>query len=273
MIEWPLIALGGILGSSHCVGMCGGFALTVGLGARGLSENMRRQLLYSAGRVATYAFLGLCAGFAGFWLHERAGLLVNLQAALCVVAGIVLGTQALKTLGWLPSRVTGTAPACLTSGLLGPFLAAPRAHQVFLAGVVNGFLPCGLVYGYLALATSTASLGRGLLTMTLFGLGTVPLMVLAGVGTSLLRYSVRQRLFRAAAWCVLLTGLLSIARGVWFWQSGSAPRCPRCAAAYVVPGVGLAVPEGETKRDSMGSARCGDPRLVPRSCGGTLGLS
>ncbi len=232
MIEAPLLIMGGLLGSAHCVGMCGGFALTVGIGTRGLSENLRRQLLYSLGRVGTYAFFGLGAGSAGFWLQRRAGLLVNFQAVLCIAAGLVLGWQGLRALGWLPgSRRRGAGPSvCLAGSFLGPFLAAPRGFHVFLAGIINGFLPCGLVYGYLALASSTASLVQGLATMALFGLGTVPIMVLTGAGASLWKPSLRRQLLRSAAWCVLFTGLFSIGRGVLAFQHGSpGGACPACA--------------------------------------------
>ncbi len=57
MIELPLVLLGGLLGSSHCIGMCGGFAISIGLGNRRLSSHVLRQLVYSSGRVFTYAFL------------------------------------------------------------------------------------------------------------------------------------------------------------------------------------------------------------------------
>ncbi len=78
---------------------------------------------------------------------------------------------------------------------------------------MTGLLPCGLVYGFLALACSTASLPRGAATMAAFGLGTVPLMVLTGTGASLVSMVTRRRLLRFAAWCVVLTGIVSLARG------------------------------------------------------------
>jgi sulfite exporter TauE/SafE len=244
MIEWPLLALGGLLGSSHCVGMCGGFALTVGLGARGVGRNLARQLVYSSGRVFIYAFLGSAAGFAGLWFARRSGTLVNAQAALSVLAGTVLVWQGLLALGVLPRglplarRVFGRSSSpCLMGSLVGPFLASPRWHQVFVAGMLNGLLPCGLVYGYLALASSTASLPLGLATMAAFGAGTVPVMVLTGAGASAVPPTARRRLYRVAGVCVLLTGLLAVARGATFWSSAAPARCPGCAAEATDPSV------------------------------------
>ena len=95
---------------------------------------------------------------------------------------------------------------CLAGTFVGPFLNSPRLSNVLLAGVLTGFLPCGLVYGYLALASSSASIRDGLLTMCIFGAGTGPLMILAGTGASLLSHGRRRNLLRISAVCVVLTG-------------------------------------------------------------------
>ncbi|MFO0950298.1 MAG: heavy metal translocating P-type ATPase [Isosphaeraceae bacterium] len=117
---------------------------------------------------------------------------------------------------------------CLAGSFVGPFFTSPRCRDVFLAGVLNGLLPCGLVYGYLALASSTASLPWGVATMTAFGLGTVPLMVVTGLGASALAPLTRRRVFRFAGACVLVTGILAVDRGVRFWHSGDPASCPGC---------------------------------------------
>jgi sulfite exporter TauE/SafE len=234
MIEWPLIALGGFLGSSHCVGMCGGFALTVGLGSRDVKQNLARQVVYCSGRVFTYAFLGSAAGVAGLWFAKRAGTLVNVQAALSVGAGLLLILQGLLALGVkvqglsLLRRYFASAPPCLMSSFVGPFLASPKWHHMFVAGILNGLLPCGLVYAYLALASSTASVSLGLATMAVFGAGTVPVMVLTGAGASVVSLTARKRLYRVAGVCVLLTGCTAVARGAAFWSAGESAKCPAC---------------------------------------------
>jgi sulfite exporter TauE/SafE len=235
MIELPLVFLGGLLGSAHCVGMCGGFALTIGLGARGLASNLGRQLTYTLGRILTYSFFGVAAGYAGFWLSRQAGLLVNVQAGLSIAAGGLLAVQGLLALGLLPRGLLpvtkGGYTPCLAGTFVGPFLTAGGWWNVLLAGILTGFLPCGLVYGFLTLASSSASVLHGLLTMFAFGAGTAPIMILTGAGGSLLSLSARRHLLRVSAVCVLVTGLISLARGVIFLQfpeSAALETCPFC---------------------------------------------
>ena len=220
MIELPLVFLGGLLGSAHCVGMCGGFALTIGVGSRDFGSNVLRQLTYTLGRILTYSFFGVAAGYGGFWLSRKAGTLVNVQAGLSILAGSLLIFQGLLSLGLLPRRVVraagGGGTPCLAGTFVGPFMTAPGWSNVLLAGVLTGFLPCGLVYGFLSLASSSASIFHGLLTMLAFGAGTAPIMILTGAGGSLLSHSARRHLMRVAAVCVMITGLISLARGVMF---------------------------------------------------------
>jgi sulfite exporter TauE/SafE len=232
MIELPLVFLGGLLGSAHCVGMCGGFAVSIGLGSTGLAANVRRQLVYTAGRIFTYAFFGLVAGYAGLWLAGKSGAWINAQAALSMAAGLLLCGQGAGALGLIPRRLwpkaAGAANPCLAGTFVGPFLMSNRTADVLLAGVLTGFLPCGLVYGYLALASSSASLTEGLLIMSLFGAGTAPLLILTGAGGSLLSHSARRHLLQVSAACVMLTGLVSIVRGILFMQFPGAPEVVRC---------------------------------------------
>jgi sulfite exporter TauE/SafE len=212
--------------------MCGGFALGIGLGAPSLAANVMRQVVYTTGRVFTYAFLGIATGYAGSRIAGRSGLWINAQAALCLLAGLLLVGQGLLGLGLIPRRWRAKpsgGPLCLAGTFVGPFLRSPRMSDVLLAGIFTGFLPCGLVYGFLALASSSASVPQGLLTMALFGAGTGPLMILAGAGGSLLPHVARRNVLRVSACCILLTGCLSIARGLLFVQLVQAPEVVRCA--------------------------------------------
>lgn len=267
MIAWLMLLVGGLLGSSHCVGMCGGLALAVGSRPGGLLAGLGRQTLYSLGRVFTYAVLGASAGYGGARIVEAMPTVVNLQAGLSVAAGMLLLVQGLLATGVLagvvsrPRRAAGSlvsawrrpqtargssgprmtlavvgpegraAGTCLSTSLFGQILAAMRPRHVFLAGIINGFLPCGLVYAYLALAVSSGTLLGGTATMALFGLGTVPVMVAVGCGGTLLSLSTRRHVIHLAAWCVVLTGALTVIRGTGFVQLPGlleGPGCPMC---------------------------------------------
>ncbi|MBI3864305.1 MAG: sulfite exporter TauE/SafE family protein [Planctomycetia bacterium] len=233
MIEWPLIFLGGFLGASHCIGMCGAFAISIGVGAANVRANLRRQTMYTLGRTFTYAFGGAAAATAGMKLASASFTAFNAQAALAIAAGILLVGQGLYSAGLIPRLRRRTAASfCPAHGLFASFLTAPGTWNAFIAGVLTGFLPCGLVYAYLVLAAGTGNLWQGTAIMAVFGAGTAPLMLLTGLGSALLSVKARTHLLRLAAGCVVVTGLITVGRGVaWAKSAGSAggPACPFCS--------------------------------------------
>lgn len=233
MIEALMLFVGGLLGSAHCVGMCGAFVLTLGSTQRSWSANAVRQLAYSAGRISVYVFGGAVAGFAGWKLGRDMPALVNAQAILAIVAGGLLILEGAFSAGLLRRPGTGVG-GCAAASSFAAMLRAPRLGSVVAAGVLNGFLPCGLVYAYLALAAAAGSVHQGALVMLLFGIGTVPALLMAGLSGTLVSVAARRRLFLVAAWCMMATGGMSIARGATFLQTqpapeGKAPTCPYCA--------------------------------------------
>lgn len=231
MIEWPFLVVSGLLGSAHCLGMCGPFAVAIGAATPSWRRNLSRQVCYSAGRIFTYAALGAAAGFLGLRIAATCAVWVNVPAVLAIAAGGVLMVQGLFAAGVLPTRGVAAA-ACPGAAGVRSLLAARGMTEAFLAGLFTGFLPCGLLYGMLALAASTHGIGTGLGTMIAFGLGTVPAMVAAGLGGSILGVAARRQLHAVAAWCLVLTGAVSIARGAGFLSAfGVEPTgCPFCAA-------------------------------------------
>ena len=215
MIELPLIFVGGILGSAHCLGMCGPLAIALSAGSEGKGKLLNRQCVFSLGRVFTYSFCGAAAGLGGAWISAESRSFVLSQAWLAIFAGAVLVLMGAVTAGLLPkpaTRILGGVP-CGAASWLKTFLSSPGWPSALLAGVFTGFIPCGLVYAFLLKAGSSGSVWEGWLTMVAFGLGTIPLMVLIGMGGQLLSLTGRARLFRIAAWCIIVTGAISIARG------------------------------------------------------------
>lgn len=234
MTDLPLIVAGGLLGSAHCIGMCGGFALTLGSAAPTWRMNLVRQTVFGCGRTFTYVALGAIAGFSGQRLVQLAPF-ARVQSWLAVAAGVFLLWQGVAATGWLPRRKTQAGKAaCLRPGILPTLLRLRGVAAAVAAGVLTGLLPCGLVYAFLSYALSSGSMLRGMAIMACFGLGTLPLLTLFGLGMSLVGLALRQRMLQAAAWCVVLTGALSLMRGVGTLTASNQTAeasfaCPLCA--------------------------------------------
>ena len=211
-MAYVLIFLGGLAGSLHCVGMCGGFPLAVAGAAS--SRNLVRQLLYNAGRLNTLVFIGAISGALG-GAFVATGPVRTLERALAIVAGgfmIVVGLEVLGVLVQVTTR--GAALAQATVGrLLGGVMRSRSLAAPLALGVFNAFLPCQLIYAFAARAASTASVTDGMLTMLCFGLGTVPAMLSLGVAGVLARPTVRARLSTASGVLIIAFGLLTLLRG------------------------------------------------------------
>lgn len=231
MIELPLIFVAGILGSAHCLGMCGGFAFAIGGWATTWQESAARQILYTLGRVFTYAVLGAIAGYSGLRVTSQFPAFLSLPAVLSLLAGSVLIHQGLLAAGWLPKKGLAGQPGCVASSLFASFITGPGWLQAFLAGLFTGLLPCGLLYSMVALAASSRGILLGMAVMVVFGLGTAPAMVLAGFSRNLLGLAWRKPLFKLAAICLIVTGAVSLARGATslLAPSPSSAACPFCS--------------------------------------------
>ena len=240
--ELPLVFVSGVLGSAHCIGMCGAISAMMNLGTTGLRSSVSRQLLWSSGRVFTYSFLGMIAGFAGGRLSSSEFVssqnqVATVQAVFAIFAGGLLVVQGVMASGWLPKKSAGSRP-CVTATVFSKFLRGGSRTGVFVAGILTGFLPCGLVYSFLALAAATSNIWKGPLLMATFGLGTVPVMILTGAGLTMASLNFRQRLMKLAAICVFVTGILTIGRGIAFASAANEKSvqesCPFCEAESAV---------------------------------------
>ena len=235
LTEFALIFVSGVLGSAHCIGMCGGIAATMSLGTKSVGAAICRQGCWSLGRTLTYMFLGVAASAVGAKFLRSQGNAVWLQAMFAIVAGMLLVVQGLHAAGWLKWRIRRrNGLPCITTTVFSQFFRGGSLISVFIAGLVTGFLPCGLVYSFLALAASSASVAKGVLIMLSFGLGTIPVMLLTGAGLSMATIGIRKKLIRVAGIAVLVTGLMTTARGIAFASSlrtnNPVQSCPLCVS-------------------------------------------
>lgn len=214
--------IGFLGGFSHCIGMCGGFVLTYTLKVQENDpvkyhskwQTLQPHLLYNFGRIFTYTILGeifgLLGGTIGLILAMR-----NFQGALQLFAGIVMILMGIELSGWIPFFSRDTFPGLKGfKRLITDLFNRVNRKNVFGLGLVLGFLPCGLVYVAGAKAAATQSFYGGMLTMLVFGLGTLPAMVLTGVTAHLISARLRHHLYRLASWMVILLGVLTVLRGI-----------------------------------------------------------
>ncbi len=185
MTEYLVVFIAGFLGSVHCVGMCGGLVAACALKCGG---GMRFSLAYNTGRVLSYSLLGLVMGLLGSTLAE-AGAAGRLQGALPTVAGVFMILIGLELLGYLPSSLkrffTGLFPSSVSRALVGGQIRKKRP-AAFVLGMLNGLMPCGLIYAVGVKAASTADPLKGMLVMAALGAGTfVPLLFAGGFTAAL----------------------------------------------------------------------------------------
>lgn len=213
-LSYPSAFLIGLLGSSHCLGMCGGIsaslsmALPVGKGFR-LRQTLM-LLAFNAGRIASYA---LIAALVAVLSTSAASQWSELGWALRTVAGLLLIAMGLSMGQWWQGiryiEKVGAPIWQRLSPLTRRFLPVNHAGQALALGALWGWLPCGLIYTTLGWAALQPTVGSAALTMLFFGLGTLPSMLATGYAASWIRTLQGQRLFRK------VTGVLLIVFGVW----------------------------------------------------------
>ncbi len=204
---------GGLAGSLHCLGMCGGLAGIVATASpRGA---WRRITLYNTGRIAMLATIGAVAGAAGtVVLH--AGPVNVAERVLAVAAGTATILIGLGQLGMMRPRGHSSLGR-LQQGLtraLAELLRAPSHWAPLAFGTLNAFLPCHLIYAFAAIAAATGSVASGGLTMLAFGLGTLPAMCLPGIVARLVPPRMAAWGSRGLAAVVVAVGIVTVLRGL-----------------------------------------------------------
>ncbi len=198
----------GLLGSAHCVGMCGGFVALLGVGSdRSVAP---RQAAYFAGKTATYALFGAIAGAAG---DALAGLFGAGGGVVALALGLLMVGVGVGLCGVAWRRAPGARVAQALGPAVGRLVSSGSWAALVGLGMLNGLLPCGLVYGMLAVAAGTGSAAGGALTMAAFGVATVPALAVTGILGARLRPTRRVWMQRAAGALVVAMGLLTVARG------------------------------------------------------------
>jgi sulfite exporter TauE/SafE len=202
----------GLLGSFHCVGMCGPIAFLLPLDRENRGTRILQLSSYHFGRILTYSLLGLLFGIAGNTLH-----FFGIQQQLSIGMGIVMIISILAPIRFT-NKFSVTRPIYKLVGkvknALGAALKKKEPETFFIIGFLNGLLPCGLVYMAVFGAIALGKPLQGSVYMALFGIGTIPLMTTAIYLGNFLTNNIKQRILKVIPVVVVVIGLLFILRGL-----------------------------------------------------------
>lgn len=205
------IALGFASGF-HCIGMCGPIALSMGLTKKQAANFYLQNLTYQFGRIFTYSVLGALLGIIGQGF-EMAGF----QKYLTIIAGVLLIVMAVFSFGGkdFASKIPFLSKFLYSVKMnLGKLLQKADYRSRFTTGLLNGFLPCGMVYMALTASLAGGGIWQGALYMALFGLGTLPFMFAIVLAGNLMNQAFRVKVLKAVPVIMIILGGLFILRGL-----------------------------------------------------------
>ena len=223
----------GLVGSLHCIGMCGPIAMTFPIGNRSLIGRLSGGVVYNLGRIFTYTALGLLIGFMGdFFITPKIQSTVSISFGVIILLSIFL-PKALK------KRVSVTAPVrgffLTLRNRLGRLLSLGTNRSLFAIGLLNGLLPCGMIYLALTSSFITGSAVKGGLFMAAFGLGTFPAMLAVVFFGSYFTQKIRINFRKAIPVFLACMATLLVLRGLNLGIPYISPLYPSDVTKVAVP--------------------------------------
>lgn len=202
----------GLIGSFHCIGMCGPIVVALPLKKHSMLSKITGAVLYNSGRVLTYSILGILFGLLGKGIH-----MAGFQQWTSILLGVAMIISVLFPFVFR-EKIT-------ISGLFSGFAArlilklkklfTDRSYfSLLMIGLLNGLLPCGLVYVAIAGAINSGNILSGALFMMLFGIGTIPLLLIATLASDAIGQKVRSKMQKVVPYFVFMLGVLFILRGM-----------------------------------------------------------
>ncbi|MDB4584085.1 sulfite exporter TauE/SafE family protein [Draconibacterium sp.] len=202
----------GLMGSFHCAGMCGPIAIALPLHGNTVSQKIFGGALYNIGRTVTYGFMGAIFGLLGQGLQ-----LIGFQQKVSVIMGALMIISVLFPTLFKNQYNMDKSWFSFVGKLkktIGKMFSIRSFSSLFFIGMLNGLLPCGLVYMAIAGAIGTGGIVEGSLYMILFGLGTIPMLLAISLAGNVLSLAVRQKINKLIPVLVVIVGLLFILRGL-----------------------------------------------------------
>jgi len=211
----------GLISSLHCVGMCGPIAMMLPVDRQNEAKKVTQIMTYHFGRLTAYATIGLIFGLLG-----RGFFLAGLQQKMSIIIGIIMIIVVLipekKFAQYNFSKPVYKVISKIKSNL-GSQFKNKSYKSLFTIGLLNGFLPCGMVYVALFGAIGMQSASYGILYMLLFGIGTIPLMTIVVYVNAMLKLPFRNKIQKAIPYVAVIIGVLFILRGLGLGISYISP--------------------------------------------------
>lgn len=202
----------GLVGSLHCIGMCGPIAIALPLGTKSPLNRIAGSFVYNLGRILTYGILGAIFGLLGQGI-EMAGL--QQWASILLGAAMILSVIAPAIFrGKLKLEQVFFGYAGKMIGSFRKLFAVSSIPSLFLIGLLNGLLPCGLVYIAIAGAINTNALLNGIIYMIIFGIGTVPIMFAIPLLGNMIGNAFRKKYGKLVSVFIVILGIIFILRGL-----------------------------------------------------------
>ena len=250
----------GLIGSFHCVGMCGPIAIALPVNNNSWFSRISGTFLYNIGRAITYGVMGAVFGVLGEGIQ-----LGGLQKWVSIAMGIIMilsvvfpflfrGTQLLD------KYIFGYVDRLKT--LLAPLLKNSSQGSLLIIGLLNGLLPCGLVYVALAGAIATGGVLSGSLYMFIFGIGTLPMLTVVTLAGNIISGSFKSGINKLIPYVIIIIGALFIIRGM---QLGIPYLSPPEQKLHI-----KAVQDSTDTRGCCGDGKKMSKTILPHFSGGTI---
>jgi len=202
----------GLMGSFHCAGMCGPIAIALPLHGNTVPQKIFGGTLYNVGRTITYGIMGAIFGLLGQGIQ-----LLGVQQKISVVMGAVMIISVLFPALFKNQYRLDKSTFSFVGKLkkrIGEMFSIRSFQSLFFIGMLNGLLPCGLVYMAIAGAIGTGNAVEGTLYMMLFGLGTIPMLLTISLAGNIMSQAIRRKINKLIPVMVVVVGLLFILRGL-----------------------------------------------------------
>lgn len=202
----------GLISSLHCIGMCGPIAMMIPVDRTNPAKKVTQIITYHIGRLSAYATIGLIFGLVGkgFFLagiQQRLSIFIGIAMIITIVTPerVLANYNFSKPVYRLISKIKSS---------LGKQFKNKSYQSLFTIGLLNGFLPCGMVYVALFGAIAMQSVPSGVLYMLLFGIGTIPMMSSVIFFNSIMTVRFRNKVQKVIPYVGVIIGVLFILRGL-----------------------------------------------------------